>query len=81
MKVVPHKIRTVELKSQITLKYTAKADLYNVSTSDINNHPTLTLVPGVEKINFSATKTINDDIQLNKYDKVTILVKKQSSQA
>lgn len=71
-----YELKTVELKSAISLTFTAKADLYNVSTSDKAN-ASLTLADGgSKKINLSATKTINDDAQLNKYDKVTILVKK-----
>lgn len=71
-----YELKTVELKSDITLEFTAQADLYNVSTTDKAN-ATLTLA-GSDKINLSATKKINDNnTQLNKYDKVTILVKKQ----
>lgn len=70
-----YQLKTVELNSQITLKFTAQADLYNVSTIDKEN---ATLKPANVKINLSATKTIADDEQLNKYDKVTILVKKST---
>lgn len=72
-----YELKTVELKNEITLTYTAKADLYNVSTSD---KATATLTPvegGAGQINLSATKKINgDNVELNKRDKVTILVKK-----
>lgn len=71
-----YELKTVELKSQITLTFTAKADLYSVSTSDKINASLTPVEGGIKKINLSATKTINDDTQLNKYDKVTILVKK-----
>ena len=70
-------LETVELNSEITIKFTAQADLYNVSTSD---KATATLTPASGKINLSATKTITDNEQLNKYDKVTILVKKSQAQ-
>ncbi|MBR3571105.1 MAG: hypothetical protein IKL15_00365 [Mycoplasmataceae bacterium] len=73
-----YELKTVELKNEITLTYTAKADLYNVSTSD---KATATLTPaGSGKINLSATKKIVENEQLNKYDKVTILVKKSTTQ-
>ena len=75
-----YELKTVELKSQITLTFTAKADLYTVSTSDKINAALTPVEGGTQKINLSATKTINDDIQLNKYDKVTILVKKSTGQ-
>ena len=74
-----YELRTVELKNTITLKFTAKADLYSVSTEDKLN-ATLKLVEDSEKINLSVTKTFNDDAELNKRDKVTILVKKPQAQ-
>ena len=73
-----YELKTVELNSEITLTFTAQADLYNVSTTD---KATATLTPaGSGKINLSATKKIVENEQLNKYDKVTILVKKQVTQ-
>lgn len=74
-----YELKTVELKSQITLTFTAKADLYSVTTEDKNNAQLTLVNGGAKKINLSVTKTINDDAQLNKYDKVTILVKKSQA--
>ena len=68
-------LKTVELNSEITIKFTAQADLYNVSAAPDKINATLAPVEG-GKINLSATKKITDNEQLNKYDKVTILVKK-----
>lgn len=75
-----YELKTVELKNQITLTFTAKADLYNVSTIDKINATLTPVEGGTKQISLSATKTINDDAQLNKYDKVTILVKKSTVQ-
>ena len=75
-----YELKTVELKEKISLKFTAKADLYNVSTSD-KSSAELTLDEGGEhKISLSATKEINNNDQLKIYDKVTILVKKSLPQ-
>ena len=75
-----YELKTVELKSEITLTFTAKADLYNVSTNDKTNATLTPVEGGTKKINLSATKKINNNEQLNKYDKVTILVKKPLQQ-
>lgn len=75
-----YELKTVELKEKISLKFTAKADLYNVSTSD-NSSAQLTLDGGGKhKISLSATKEISNNDQLKIYDKVTILVKRQATQ-
>ena len=71
-----YELRTVELTNQFTLRFTAKADLYSVSTNDKLN-ATLELVEG-DKIDLSVTKTFDDNAELNKRDKVTILVKKST---
>lgn len=70
-----YELQTVELNSEITAKFTAQADLYNVLTTD---KATATLTSAEKKVSLSSTKKIIDDGQLNKYDKVTILVKKQT---
>ena len=74
-----YELKTVELTEKISLKFTAKADLYNVSTSDKSSAELTLDEGGQHKISLSATKEISNNDQLKIYDKVTILVKKSTS--
>ena len=76
-----YELKTVELTEQINLKFTAKADLYNVvSTTDKSSAELILDDGGEHKISLSATKKISNNDELKKYDKVTILVKKTPKQ-
>ena len=75
-----YELKTVELKEQINLKFTAKADLYNVYTDDKSSAELRLDSNGKHKISLSVPKTIDNNEQLKIYDKVTILVKKTPKQ-